>query len=59
MGPSQQALVAEACRFNPGVWKLGLEDQAAFMRNCVGVLGPAYREEATLRAELVRWIKEE
>ena len=59
MGPSQQEAVQAACKFAPGVWKLGLEEQAAFIRNCVEILGPAYREEVRLRAELVRWIEAE
>jgi hypothetical protein len=59
MGPSQQSQVADACRFNPGVWRLGLEEQAAFIRNCVEILGAAYREEARARLELIRWINEE
>ena len=56
MGPSKQEQVQAACKFDPGVWKLNLEEQAAFIRNCVEILGPAYREEVALRAELARWI---
>lgn len=59
MGPSRQAEVEAACKFNPGVWRLGLEDQAAFIRNCVEILGPAYRQSEADRAELVRWIEAE
>ena len=59
MGPSRQAEVEAACKFQPGVWRLGLEDQAAFVRNCVEILGPAFRASEADRAELVRWIQAE
>jgi hypothetical protein len=59
MGPSRQAEVEAACKFQAGVWKLGLEDQAAFIRNCVEILGPAFRASEADRAELVRWIEAE
>jgi hypothetical protein len=59
MGPSKKDLVADACRFSPGVWKLGLADQAAFMRNCIEVLGPTFRQSEAERGVLTRWIEAE
>lgn len=59
MGPSRQATVEAACKFAPGVWKVGLEEQAAFIRNCVEVLGPSMRSEALERQVLVKWIEAE
>lgn len=59
MGPSQQEAVQAACKFAPGVWNVGLAEQAAFIRNCIEILGPAYRESELLRAELVKWIEAE
>ena len=56
MAPSKQDQVTAACKFQPSVWKLDLKDQAAFVRNCVEILGPAYREELRFRQEVVRWI---
>lgn len=59
MGPSKQDQVTAACKFQPGVWRLELPEQVAFIRNCVEILGPAYREEVLLRSELARWIATE
>lgn len=59
MGPSHQVQVSEACGFRKELANLTAEEQLAFVRNCIEVLGPAYRDEATLRAVLARWIKAE
>ena len=59
MGPSRQARVADACKFSPGVWSMGIEEQAAFIRNCVEILGHNFRLETTDRQVLVRWIEAE
>ena len=59
MGPSRQDQVADACRFSAGVWKMGLQDQAAFIRNCVEILGHNFRLEVADRQVLVRWIEAE
>jgi hypothetical protein len=59
MGPSRNDLVRDACKFNAGVWQLGLEEQAAFIRNCIEVLSHAYRQESGERLVLVRWIEAE
>ena len=59
MGPSRQEQVANACKFSPGVWNMGLEEQAAFIRNCVEILGHNFRLEIVDRQVLVKWIEAE
>ena len=59
MGPSRQAQITAACKFDGGVWRLGLEAQAAFIRNCVEILGHNFRLEVADRQVLVRWIEAE
>lgn len=36
--------VRAACRFRAELEQVELADQAAFLRNCVEVLGPSFRE---------------
>jgi hypothetical protein len=36
-----------------------LEIQIAFIRNCVEILGPSYREEVQMRETLAKWIERE
>lgn len=59
MGPSRQALVADACKFRSQFSKLREEEKLAMIRNCVEVLGPSMRLEAAERQVLVRWIEAE
>lgn len=59
MGPSRQEQVVAACKFRPQFRNLEAEDQLALLRNCVEVLGPTMRIEATERQTLVKWIEAE
>lgn len=59
MGPSRESLVADACRFQPGVWKLAHKEQVAFLRNCVEILGPSFRLSEKERLVLAEWIEAE
>lgn len=59
MGPSRQAQVVDACKFRPQFSNLKAEEQLAMIRNCVEVLGPSMRLEATERQVLVKWIQGE
>jgi hypothetical protein len=54
--PAELETVRAACRFRPEVWNTTADDQAAFIRACVEVLGPAYREEVRRRRSCVEWI---
>jgi hypothetical protein len=51
--------VTAACKFRATFADLELEDQTAFLRNCVEVLGPTLRLEDADRQVLVRWIEAE
>jgi hypothetical protein len=59
MGPARQAVVTEACKFSAGVWKMGMQEQVAFVRNCVEILGHNFRLEVSDRQVLVKWIEAE
>lgn len=59
MGPSRLVQVTGACKFRSTFPDLDIKDQAAFLRNCVEVLGPTLRLEDADRLVLVRWIEAE